>query len=148
VIKKLSIAAFSLVLLVTLAFAAGYLANRAPVVPAAQPRTDRPLVVKFHARWCVLCMATKGVWEELQAAYGERVDLVVFDFTNDGTTEVARTEARRLGLERLFDDYFGTTGSVFVLDGHSKEVRTELHGDRNFAEYRTAIEAALGHQRR
>jgi thiol-disulfide isomerase/thioredoxin len=146
-IKKLSIAALSLVLLVALAFAAGYLANPAPVVPAAEARTDRPVVVKFHARWCVLCMATKGVWEELQTAYAGRVDLVVFDFTNEETTEAARAEARRLGLEQVFDDYFGTTGSVFVLDGRSKDVRAELHGDRNFADYRTAIDAALGDRR-
>jgi thiol-disulfide isomerase/thioredoxin len=142
-IRKLSIAAASVVLLIAVGFAGMYLMNPAPIVPSAQPGTGRPVVVKFHARWCVLCMATKDVWEELHAAYANRVDLVVFDFTSDETTAAARAEAQRLGLERLFDEYFGTTGSVFVLDGRSRNVRNELHGDRNFGEYRTAIDAAL-----
>jgi len=142
-IKKASIVAASVVLLLAVAAAAVYVTNGAPAVPRAEPRTDRPIVVKFHARWCVICMATKDVWEELHATYAGRVDMVVFDFTSEHTTEVARAEARRLGLGPLFDEYFGTTGSVFVVDGQSKTMRTELRGERGFAEYRAAIDAAL-----
>jgi thiol-disulfide isomerase/thioredoxin len=143
VIKKASIVAASVVLLLAIAAAAMYVANGAPAVPRAEPRTDRPLVVKFHARWCVICMATKDVWEELHAAYAGRVEMVVFDFTTEQTTEVARAEAGRLGLGPVFDEYFGATGSVFVVDGQSKAMRTELRGERDLAEYRAAIDAAL-----
>lgn len=142
-IRKAAVALGALVVLLTSAAAAMYFVNAAPRVPAVQERSHRPHVVKLHARWCVLCLATKDVWDDVQEAYAGRVELIVFDFTNDQTTAEARAEAQRLGLEQFYQDYFGTTGSVFVLDGHSKAVRTEIRGDRNFAEYRSAIDAAL-----
>jgi hypothetical protein len=120
--------------------------NPAPQVPAfgSDARVDRqPYVVKLHARWCPVCMVTKDVWTDVQLAYGGRVRFVVFDFTTDGTTEAARQAAGRLGLQTLFDEYAGETGTVLVLDGVTKEVRHALHGERDFAIYRTAIDGVL-----
>jgi hypothetical protein len=102
-----------------------------------------PYVVKLHARWCPICMATKGAWASVQSAYAGRVKFAVFDFTSAGTTEASRDQARRLGLEAVFDEYEGETGTVLVLDRTSGEVRQALHGLRNQGEYRAAIDAAL-----
>ena len=136
-------AAAACVAILAVAAAAMYVANTAPRVPPAGTSADRPIVVKFHARWCPVCMVTKAVWDELETTYAGRVHLVVFDFTNDGTTAASRSEARRLGLDAFLDEYMGTTGSVFVLDGRTKAVRAELHGNRDFNDYRAAIDAAL-----
>src|SRR4051812_30605183 len=67
-----------------------YATNTAPVVAvvsAAEVRSPtKPFVVKVHAQWCPVCMSTKGVWAKVQKAYAERVNLVVFDLTNETTT--------------------------------------------------------------
>jgi hypothetical protein len=88
-------------------------------------------------------MMTKGAWSEIEKTYAGRVNMVVFDFTTDSTTQASRAEAARLGLQRFFDDYAGATGTIVVLDGRTREVLADLDGRRDFGEYRAAIEAAL-----
>ena len=121
--------------------------NPAPEVPLISSRdvveSTQPYIVKLHAQWCPVCIITKDEWSDVQEAYAGRVRFVVFNFTTDATTEVSRMEARRLGLDAAFEEYSGETGTVLVLDGRSKEVRHVLHGMRNVAEYRAAIDAAL-----
>jgi len=141
---------FVLVAALVAAIAAGAFAMVANPAPTVAPlsaaeisASTQPYVVKLHARWCPVCMVTKDVWSDVQAAYAGRVRLVVLDFTTDATTEASRAEAKRLGLDAMFDEYAGVTGSVLVLDGVSKEVKRELHGSRDLAEYRAAIDAAI-----
>jgi thiol-disulfide isomerase/thioredoxin len=124
-----------------------YARNAAPAVPALSAvdaaRTAKPYVVKLHAQWCAVCMITKGVWTEIEKTYGNRVNLVVLDFTTDAKAEASKAEATRLGLTKFFDEYGGATGTIVVLDGRTKEVTASINGSRDFAEYRTAIDAAL-----
>jgi len=123
------------------------LMNPAPAVPAisaGEIASTTPYVIKLHARWCPICMVTKDEWASLQAAYAGKVRFVVFDFTSSATTDASRAEAARLGLDAVFEEYSGATGSVLVLDGTSREVRHTVHGHRDLAEYRAAIDAALG----
>ena len=124
-----------------------YAMNGAPAVPVVSTveagNPTKPYVVKVHAKWCPVCMMTKGVWAQVQESYAGRVNLVVFDVTNEQTTQASRTEAKRLGLEAFFDENGGSTGAVYVLDGPSKTVKAELAGDRELAHYRTAIDEAL-----
>ena len=123
-----------------------YATNTAPVVPAlpadVAARAGRPYVVKIHAQWCPKCMMTKGVWSEIEEAYRDRVNLVVFDFTDEETLAATEAEARRIGLGDFFE-WSGGTGSIQVLDGATKEVRATITGSRDLSEYTTAIDAAL-----
>jgi thiol-disulfide isomerase/thioredoxin len=146
-IKK---ALLGLISAVTVLAAAGYVmyaTNTAPTVPAISAaeaaKTDKPYVVKLHAQWCPKCMMTKDVWSQIEAMYAERVNLVVLDFTNDANTEASRAEAERLGLDQFFDEYGGVTGTIAVLDGRTKEVTASIDGNRDFADYRAAIDAIL-----
>ena len=116
----------------------------APLSAADAAKTSKPYVVKLHAKWCPVCMITKGVWSEIEKSYAGRVNLVVLDFTTDANTEASRAEAARLGLTKMFDEYGGTTGMIVVLDGRTREVTAAIKGSRDFAEYRAAIDAALG----
>ena len=145
-LRKAAPVAFVLIgLLVGFAWAM-YARNPAPVVPpvpAEAANIGKPYVVKLHAKWCVVCMMTKGAWSEIEKTYAGRVNMVVFDFTTDSTTQASRAEAARLGLQRFFDDYAGATGTIVVLDGRTREVLADLDGRRDFGEYRAAIEAAL-----
>ncbi|HEX5049077.1 MAG TPA: thioredoxin family protein [Gammaproteobacteria bacterium] len=124
-----------------------YATNGAPAVPsvsaleAANP--TKPFVVKLHAQWCPICRITKGVWSDIAATYGDRVNLVVLDFTDETTTDASRAEAERLGLGSYFEDHSGWTGTISIVDGSTKEVTADIHGSRDFAEYRAAIDGAL-----
>jgi thiol-disulfide isomerase/thioredoxin len=122
-----------------------YVTNVAPVVAplsAEQAANGKPYVVKLHAQWCAVCMVTKKVWTEIEQTYAGRVNLVVLDFTTDANTQASRAEASRLGLDKFYEEYGGATGTVVVLDGR-KQVTASINGSRDFAEYRTAIDAAL-----
>jgi thiol-disulfide isomerase/thioredoxin len=137
----------SLAVLLLAAGSVMYLQNAAPAVPAVTfveaANPTKPYVVKLHAQWCPVCMLTRGVWSEVEAAYSTRANLVVFDFTNQATTDASRAEAGRLGLGKVFDENAGSTGTILVLDGRTKDVTASLHGGRDVAEYRAAIDAAL-----
>jgi thiol-disulfide isomerase/thioredoxin len=142
--------AISVVASIAAVLAAGgyvmYVMNPAPTVPtisAEAATSGKPYVVKIHAQWCAICMATKDVWSQIQDAYSSRVNLLVLDVTNRATTDASRTEAKRLGLEQFFDEYSGGTGTVLILNGLTKTVTASIDGSRDFAEYRAAIDAAL-----
>jgi thiol-disulfide isomerase/thioredoxin len=124
-----------------------YVRNTAPAVPPVSPaeamKTGKPYVVKLHAQWCPVCMITKDVWSQIEKAYAQRVNLVVLDFTTDADADASRAEATRLGLTKFFEEYGGATGTIVVLDGRTKEVAASINGSRDFADYRTAIDAAL-----
>jgi hypothetical protein len=122
------------------------LMNPAPDVPPASAggaANALPYVVKLHARWCPVCIVTKSAWADIESAYKGRVRFVVFDFTSHATTEESRARARQLGLEQVFDEYVGETGTVLVIDGASREVKHSLHGIKEQAEYNAAIDTTL-----
>ena len=118
-------------------------APRVPAISTGDGASSQPYVIKLHARWCLICMTTKGAWAAVQDAYAGKVRFVVFDFTSDATTEASRIEAGRVGLGTVFEEYGPETGTVLVLDGVSKEVRHALHGHRQAADYRAVIDATL-----
>jgi hypothetical protein len=88
-------------------------------------------------------MVTKGVWSQIAETYSTRVNLVVFDFTNQATTDAGRAEAGRLGLQEFFNENTGWTGAIVVLDARTRAEKAAISGSRDFAEYRAAIDAAL-----
>jgi thiol-disulfide isomerase/thioredoxin len=146
-IKKTLLVLISLVaVLVAFGFIL-YYTNPMPAVPAISDaeagNPSKPYVVKLHAQWCPVCMLTKDVWSQIEDTYSTRANLVVLDFTNQANTDRSRAEAKRLGLETFFDEYAGSTGTIVVLDGRTKEVTASINGSRNFAEYRAAIDATL-----
>jgi thiol-disulfide isomerase/thioredoxin len=124
-----------------------YATNTTPTVPpiatADATAAGAPWVLKLHAQWCPICMLTKGMWSEVEQTYAGRVRLAVFDFTDEATTAATRAEAERLGLAAVFEEARFTTGSILVVDGQTKEILTWIHGSREFADYRAAIDAAL-----
>ena len=149
-VKKALVIVSSFVVVLVAVAGALYVTNPAPIVPAISAadaaNPAKPYVVKLHAKWCPVCMATKGVWSQIDDAYSTRAKLVVFDFTNQATTDASRAEAARLGLEKFFDEYAGATGIIAVLDGRTKEERASINGSRDFAVYRSAIDTALAAQ--
>ena len=146
-IKKILLAVALLAVVLVAVASVMYVRNATPTVPTISPveaaNPSRPYVVKLHAQWCPVCMLTKTVWSQIDTTYSGRVNLVVFDFTNQTTTDASRAEARRLGLAEFFENT-GSTGMIAVLDGSSRKVLATINGSRDFTEYRAAIDAALG----
>ena len=142
-LKKISLVLVASIALLAAAGYALYATNSAPAVSAGAAVPGNPYVVKLHAQWCPICMLTKGVWSEIDAEYSSRANLVVFDFTNEATTQASRVEAARLGLERFFDEHSGWTGTIAVLDARTKDVAATVHGIHDIADYRAAIDASL-----
>jgi thiol-disulfide isomerase/thioredoxin len=146
VIRKIAWAAVSVVVMLAGILYVMYRANVAPIVPeipsaeAASP--TKPFVVKLHAQWCPVCMATTSVWTQIQKEYSSRVNFLVLDFTNDQTTEASRAQATRVGLEKIVDET-GATGVVVVVNGRTKEIMSSIGGSRDMGEYRAAIDAAV-----
>jgi thiol-disulfide isomerase/thioredoxin len=129
-----------------------YARNSAPIVAPISPDDpavqSRPYVVKLHAKWCPVCMTTKGVWAKLEETYRGRVNFVVLDFTNEAAWTASQAEADRLGLKKIFDDFAGATGVICILDAGSKTLRKDIKGSRDLADYSAAIDAALSASRR
>ncbi|HET8696960.1 MAG TPA: thioredoxin family protein [Gammaproteobacteria bacterium] len=146
-IKKALLGGAAVVAALAVAVAVLYATNGTPAVAAVSAaevaNPTKPFVVKLHAQWCPICRLTKGVWSEIAAGYGEQVNLVVLDFTDEATTEASRAEAARLGLAEYFEEHSGWTGTISVLDAATKTVIADLHGSRDLAEYRAAIDTAL-----
>lgn len=105
--------------------------------------TDRPYLVKVHADWCGTCTRLGPVWERLEAAYGKRAQLVVFDVTDRDAVARSREAAERLGLVEFFDDHKSRTGTVAVLGGDRKPVAV-FKGETDFDRYAVALGRALG----
>jgi thiol-disulfide isomerase/thioredoxin len=146
-LKRILLSAVAIVAVLAIVGTTLYVRNATPTVPAiatadaAAP--GAPWVVKLHAQWCPVCMLTKGMWSEIEATYAGRVRLAVFDFTDVETMSASYAEAERLGLAAVFEEVRGSTGSIVVLDGRSKEIVAWINGSRDFAEYQAAIDAAL-----
>ena len=106
-IKKALLAAATLVTVLVASGLVMFVRNPAPVVPAIQADSvaadsSKPFVVKLHAQWCPVCMVTKDVWSQIEAAYGSRVHLVVLDFTNQARTDASRVAVwGNLGILKL-----------------------------------------------
>jgi thiol-disulfide isomerase/thioredoxin len=124
-----------------------YLTNSPPAVPpvpaSEMAAPSKPFVVKLHARWCPVCMQTKDEWSDIARAYGDRVNLFVFDSTNETTIATSQRQAAALGLDRLLEDYHGASGAVLVINANTRQVETSVAGNHSFDSYRAAIDAAL-----
>jgi thiol-disulfide isomerase/thioredoxin len=146
-IRKVLLGVGTLTMVLAVVGSTLYVWNRTPIVAgisqaeAASP--TRPFVIKIHAQWCPVCMSTKSVWTQIESAYVSRVNLVVFDFTNQQTSDASRAEARRLGLTAVFEENEGWTGTILIVDGGTKETVAAIHGSRDFEEYQSSIEKIL-----
>jgi thiol-disulfide isomerase/thioredoxin len=124
-----------------------YVTNTTPQLRALSvvetESSAKPIVIKLHAQWCYICRGTKGAWEEVVEAYRDRAHLLVFDFTNSETTAASEAEARRLKLDRVFEEYWGASGLVLVVDSATREAVSEVGGFVKADAYRSAIDAFL-----
>ena len=104
--------------------------------------TARPAVVKVHADWCGTCTRLNPVWDRIEAAYGDRAEVVLLDVTDKDRVEASRARAESLGLGEFFDAYKSKTGVIAVIDAKGETIAV-LKGETDFTRYTTLLDAEL-----
>lgn len=115
--------------------AATILAILALAAAAAMPasaKVTKPTVVIIKAEWCGACQKLEPTMMELMKQYGDRLDFVVLDVSNDETLAAAAKTARRLGLSEFLRDNQKKTSTVAVFGkGNKLLFQTAMNFDRD-----------------
>lgn len=133
--KKFLIAAFSLVLFMSIQMSAGTLAFAAQM--------PKPLLVRVEAGWCPACHATQPTFNRVKARYAGKVQIIVLDVTNAKTAARAQATATRLGILAFYDKNRTQTSTVAIIDPVSHAVIGSLYDDSNFADYVHLIDPVI-----
>ncbi len=106
-----------------------------------KPETEKPIVAIVKADWCGYCKRIDSVVSKLMEDYGERLNFVVFDVTNDEAVNESMKKAEMLGLGEFFTDFKNKTSTVAVLK--NKEVVFKTSNNNNREKYVEAFEKVL-----
>ena len=90
----------------------------------------KPTVVILHADWCGACKKLEPTIAELKQQYGERLNFVELDVTNEETTAQAAKTARRLGIGSFFEMNKKKSSLVAVV-GKKGKVLFQTHYSTN-----------------
>ncbi len=90
----------------------------------------KPTVVLLHADWCGACKKLEPTIAELKQQYGERLNFVELDVTNEETTAHAAKTAQQLGIGRFFETNKKKSSLVAVV-GKNGKVLFQTHYSTN-----------------
>ena len=110
---------------------------------ANTPKARRPTVAIIRADWCSACQKLEPTMMELKSQYGDRIDFVILDVTDDQKTAQSAARARKLGLGNFFEANKQKTSTVVVLNASRKIVFQTMHNYDREA-YVKAFDEALG----
>ncbi len=109
---------------------------------AKTPKSKRPTVAIIRAEWCSACQKLEPTMMQLKNTYGDRIDFVILDVTDEQRTAQSAAEARKLGLGKFFEANKQKTSTVVVLSSSRKIVfQTMQNFDREA--YVKAFDEAL-----
>jgi len=90
----------------------------------------KPTVAIIRADWCGACQKLEPTMMKLMEEYGDRLNFVVLDVSNDEKTAASAATARKLGLAKFFDANKKKTSTVAVFDANNK-LLSMTHYSRN-----------------
>ncbi len=90
----------------------------------------KPTVVLLHADWCGACKKIAPMLTELKQQYGDRLNFVELDVTNEETTAQAAVKARELGIGKFFEAN-KKKSSLVALIGKGGKVLFQTHYSTN-----------------
>lgn len=138
-LRSAALVVSALCLALAAAPAAAQITAAAQTAPVSDPR---PFVVEVHANWCGTCAALEPTWKRIEAEYGSRARLVVFDVSDRKSIAESRAAADVLGLGAFFEKYKGRTGTIAVLRADRVPVAV-MNGEMDLTAYDEAIAKAL-----
>lgn len=103
--------------------------------------SKHPTVALIRADWCSACKQVEPVLKEAMQNYGDKLNFVVLDVTNDETTAKAAATAKSLGLTSFFEANKKSTSTVGVFKNRKQVFKTTHNPDRSV--YIAAFDKAL-----
>jgi pentapeptide MXKDX repeat protein len=100
-----------------------------------------PTVAVISADWCPYCKDVAPVLTGVLAGYKGKVNVVMFDVTNDETKAAAMKLADEYGLTKFFKDNKSKTSTVAILKADKVTFKTS--NNTKESDYTTAIDKAL-----
>ncbi len=101
----------------------------------------KPTVVMIKADWCSACQKVDPIMMDLMKQYGDKLNFVMLDVTNDETTAQAAAKAKSLGLSAFFEANKKMTSTVAVFKGKKQTFKTAKNYNRD--EYVAAFNKAI-----
>lgn len=117
--------------LVLVAFVASFAAITADAQTMMNKKAGaKPTVVILHADWCGACKKIEPTIAELKEQYGDRLNFVELDVTNEETTAQASVKARELGIGKFFEANKKKSSLVLVV-GKGGKLLFQTHYSTN-----------------
>lgn len=138
--------------LVLIAVVAAFAVITADAQNRMKKRTGaKPTVVILHADWCGACKKIEPTIAELKAQYGDRLNFVELDVTNEETTAQAAKTAQKLGIGNFFETNKKKSSLVAVVGKGGKilfqtHYSTNREGSFERETYVRAFDKALGNK--
>lgn len=103
---------------------------------------NKPVVAIIKAEWCSACQKLDPIIMELKQHYGDRLEFVVFDVTNDDSVAEARKTAQKHGLAQFLQQNQKKTSTVAVF-GNDKKILFQTAKNFDREAYVKAFEEAI-----
>jgi thiol-disulfide isomerase/thioredoxin len=103
----------------------------------------KPVVVDIYASWCPVCQSIAPTLSKIKQQYDGKVNFVMLDVSDRGTTKSAQTRAKQLGLSKFFQTNKAQTSLVAIINPATGEVIQELRGNDNLKDYQSALNQAI-----
>jgi thiol-disulfide isomerase/thioredoxin len=101
----------------------------------------KPVVVDIYASWCPSCKNIAPTISALKQEYASKANFVVFDVSDQATTEKSLAKAKELGLEEFFTKNKANTSLVAIMDPADSSILLEKQNNADAMTYKTVLDA-------
>lgn len=93
-------------------------------------KKDAPTVVLIKAAWCSACQKVDPIFQELRGNYGDKLNFVVLDVTDEAAESTSAAKAKSLGLASFFEANKKKTSTVAIFKKGKRLYITDHNYDR------------------
>jgi thiol-disulfide isomerase/thioredoxin len=119
----------------------GLIAIMAMMNLSALAHGKKPVVAIIKAEWCSACQKLEPTMMDLMKQYGDRLEFVVLDVSNEEKLAEATKTAKKYGLSNFLKENQKKTSTVAVFSGNKVRFQTAQNFDRDA--YVKAFDEAL-----
>jgi thiol-disulfide isomerase/thioredoxin len=111
--------------------------------PLAEELQGKPVVVDVFATWCAGCKNIAPTLSQLKQQYGDRVNFVVLDVTDNATLQETEAKAEQLGLGQFLETTKSKTSTVAIVDPATGKILAMFKNNPNPDDYTKILDTAL-----